>query len=325
MTNDKLPRYGIRYNGIVTTTKALRGIFAASITPLLENGAFDSQGLVAYLSFLAKQGCHGALLLGTTGEGPSFCREEREQILRTAVEVRQEHPDFLLLAGTGTPSLEETILLTKTAFSLGYDGVVVLPPYYFRSAKEAGLFAWFEQVIQRAVPADGKLLLYHIPPMSGVSLSLSFLVKLQDRFPDQFYGLKDSSGDEAFCLQLGKRFGKTLAIFNGKDNLLPLALNHGAAGCITAGANLFPNLLRRTWEAYQEGDERSINRLSEVLQQARPVIDQFPPASALIKGLLPRLAAFPRWQTRLPLLPLAEDVLDQAYHLLSEACGNLTV
>ena len=203
--------------------------------------------------------------------------------------------------------------------------MVVLPPYYFRSAKEAGLFAWFEQVIQRAVPADGKLLLYHIPPMSGVSLSVSFLVKLQDRFPDKFYGLKDSSGDEAFCLQLGKRFGKTLAIFNGKDNLLPLALKHGAAGCITAGANLFPNLLRRTWEAYQEGDERSINRLGEVLQQARPVIDQFPPASALIKGLLPRLTAFPRWQTRLPLLPLAEDVLDQAYHLLSEACGNLTV
>lgn len=309
----------------MTTTKALRGIFAASITPLLENGAFDSQGLVAYLSFLAKQGCHGALLLGTTGEGPSFCREEREQILRTAVEVRQEHPDFLLLAGTGTPSLEETILLTKTAFSLGYDGVVVLPPYYFRSAKEAGMLAWFEQVIQRAVPEDGKLFLYHIPPMSGVSVSLSFLEKLQDRFPDNFYGLKDSSGDEAFCLQLGKRFGKTLAVFNGKDNLLPLALQHSAAGCITAGANLFPNLLRRTWEAYQESDERSLNRLSEVLQQARPVIDQFPPASALIKGLLPRLSGFPRWQTRLPLLPLAEDLLDQAYHLLSEACGNLTV
>jgi 4-hydroxy-tetrahydrodipicolinate synthase len=306
----------------MTTTKALQGIFAASITPLLENGAFDSQGLVAYLSFLAKQGCHGALLLGTTGEGPSFSREEREQILHTALEVRQEHPDFLLLAGTGTPSLEETILLTKTAFALGYDGVVVLPPYYFRSAKEAGLLAWFEQVIQRAVPEDGKLLLYHIPPMSGVSLSLSFLQKLLDEFPDNFYGVKDSSGEEAFCQQLGEHFGKTLAVFNGKDNLLPLALKQGAAGCITAGANLFPNLLRRTWEAYQQGDERDFNHLSGVLSQARQVIDQFPPASALIKGLLPRLTGLPRWQNRLPLLPLAEDVLDNAYHLLSEACGN---
>ncbi|RCK74237.1 MAG: Dihydrodipicolinate synthase family [Anaerolineae bacterium] len=308
--------------GRMTTPTNLQGIFAASITPLLPNGEIDRDGLPVYLSFLARQGCHGALLLGTTGEGPSFSCEEREQILEAALAVRQEQPDFVLLAGTGTPSLEETILLTKTAFSLGYDGVVVLPPYYFRSVKEEGFLAWFEQVLQRAVPEDGKLFLYHIPPMSGVSLSISFLEKLKDRYPDKFVGLKDSSGDETFCQQLGHHFGRQLVVFNGKDNLLPLALKHSAAGCITAGANLFPNLLRRTWEAFQQGDEKEFNRLSDVLQRARPVIDQYPPASALIKGLLPRLTRFPGWQSRLPILPLAEDVLDQAYHLLSEACGN---
>jgi 4-hydroxy-tetrahydrodipicolinate synthase len=308
--------------GNMSETKSIKGILAASITPLLESGDLDDEGLGVYLRFLAKQGCHGALLLGTTGEGPSFSREERERILRAALVVRQEEPDFFLLAGTGTPSLEETIQLTKTAFSLGYDGVVVLPPYYFRNAGEMGLFAWFEQVIQRAVPKDAKLLLYHIPPMSGVSLSLSFLEKLKDKFPDTFYGLKDSSGDEAFCRQLGEHFGRDLAVFNGKDNLLPLALRHNAAGCITAGANLFPYLLRDTWEAYWQGDEQRFSRLSDILQQARPVIDQFPPASALIKGLLPRLTKFPRWQTRLPLLPMGEEILDQTYHLLIEACGN---
>lgn len=303
-------------------TKPLQGIFAAAITPLFSNGILDTDGLITYLSFLAKQGCHGALLLGTTGEGPSFSPEEREQILKAALAIREEHPDFYLLAGTGTPSLEETILLTRTAFSLGYDGVVVLPPYYYRNAKEEGLFLWFEQVIQQSVPKDGKFLLYHIPQMSGVPLSLSFFRKLKDKFPQNFFGLKDSSGDETFCRLLGDHFGKELSIFTGKDSLLPLALKNHAAGCITAGANLFPQLLRQTWEAYQQGDEQTFNQLDEVLHQARPVIDQFPPASALIKGLLPRLAGFPRWQTRLPLLPLSEDLLDQAYHLLTEACGN---
>jgi 4-hydroxy-tetrahydrodipicolinate synthase len=84
------------------------------------------------LDFLARRGCHGALLLGTTGEGPSFAPEERIAIFRAALEVQQTQPAFRLLAGTGTPSLEETIILTRAAFDLGMDGVVVLPPYYFR-------------------------------------------------------------------------------------------------------------------------------------------------------------------------------------------------
>ncbi len=313
---------GFRYNGVMEQTSKLQGIYAAAITPILPNGDLDPEGLPSYLSFLAKQGCHGALLLGTTGEGPSFSREEREQILKTALTVRQEYADFGLLAGTGTPSLEETILLTKTAFSLGYDGVVVLPPYYFRTAPEAGLFAWYEQILRRAVPDDGKLLIYHIPPMSGISLSIDFLKKLKDQYPHNFAGLKDSSGDESFCSQLGDQFGSDLAIFNGKDNLFPLALKHRAAGCITAGANLFAHFLRQTWEAYQHKDDHTFNHFSEVLQKARPVIDQFPPASALVKGLLPLLTAFPRWETRLPLQPLSEESINRAYQLLIEACGN---
>ncbi|MCX8062897.1 MAG: dihydrodipicolinate synthase family protein [Anaerolineales bacterium] len=301
-------------------TYPLQGIFAAAITPLFENGKLDTQGLVTYLSFLAKQGCHGALLLGTTGEGPSFSRKEREQILRAALAIRQERPNFYLLAGTGTPSLEETIFLTKKAFTLGYDGVVVLPPYYFRSAQDVGLLAWFEQVIKRAAPRDGKFLLYHIPQLTGISVSLTLLDKLKEKFPYNFYGLKDSSGDELFCRQLGDHFGRELNVFTGKDNLLPFALKNQAAGCITAGANLFPNFLRQTWEAYQRGDEQTFIQLSEVLNRARRVIDKYPPASALVKGLLPRLAGFPRWQTCPPILPLSEEILSQAYNLLIEAC-----
>jgi len=110
-------------------------------------------------------------LMGTTGEGPSFSADERLALLRAGLAVRQEHPDFRLLLGTGTPSLEETVQLTRAAFDLGVDGVVVLPPYYFRKVSDDGLFAWFSQVIQRAVPTNAALLGYHIPSLSGVPLS----------------------------------------------------------------------------------------------------------------------------------------------------------
>ncbi|HNB53960.1 MAG TPA: dihydrodipicolinate synthase family protein, partial [Anaerolineales bacterium] len=101
----------------------LSGVYAAAVTPLNADQTLDSDGLTALLNFLAEQGCHGALLLGTTGEGTSFSPRERSEVLRAGLAVRQAHAGFRLLAGTGPPSLDETISLTQEAFDLGYDGV----------------------------------------------------------------------------------------------------------------------------------------------------------------------------------------------------------
>jgi hypothetical protein len=138
------------------------------------------------LDFLARRGCHGALLLGTTGEGPSLSAQERLALLHAALPVRQSWPDFRLLAGTGTPSLEETVALTRQAFDLGLDGVVVLPPYYYRKVSDEGLLAWYGQVLRRGAPQDGAVFGYHIPGVTGVPLSLDLLAQLKDSFPGQF-------------------------------------------------------------------------------------------------------------------------------------------
>jgi len=107
--------------------QAFNGIFAAAITPLRSDFSPDLSVLPLYLDFLAQRGCHGALLLGTTGEGPSFSPEQRRDVFRAALKVRQEHPEFRLLAGTGTPSLDETSALTRSAFDLGIGtGSIVL-------------------------------------------------------------------------------------------------------------------------------------------------------------------------------------------------------
>ncbi len=152
----------------------IAGIFVAAVTPLTADDVPDLTAIPALLRFYARRGCHGALLLGTTGEGPSFSLSEREAIFYAARAVREEVPDFLLLAGAGTPSLSETVTISRRAFEADFDGVVVLPPYYYRNATEEGLFSWFSRVIEQAVP-DGKFLFgYHIPQVSGVaSLSRS--------------------------------------------------------------------------------------------------------------------------------------------------------
>src|SRR3990172_5540535 len=110
----------------------LSGVYAAALTPLQEDFSPDLEGIPILLDFLAQRGGHGALLLGTTGEGPSCAFSERLAIFHAALDIRKKFPNFRLLAGTGTPSLEETKNLTRAAFEAGMDGVVVLPPYYFR-------------------------------------------------------------------------------------------------------------------------------------------------------------------------------------------------
>ena len=189
----------------------LAGVYSAAVTPLKADFSPDLEAIPSLLDFLAGRGCHGILLLGTTGEGPSFSPEERLGILRAALQVRGMLPatqdgTYKILAGTGTPSLTETIALTRSAFDLGYDGVVVLPPYYYRKATDEGLFRYFSELIHKAVPSDGFLLGYHIPGTAGIGFSTDLLARLKDAFPHQFAGIKDSSHDADFARQAGRTF-----------------------------------------------------------------------------------------------------------------------
>jgi 4-hydroxy-tetrahydrodipicolinate synthase len=288
----------------------LSGVIVAALTPLKQDFMLALDDLLPFLDFLAQRGNHGALLFGTTGEGPSFAPSERLELLKVALQVRQVHPNFKLLAGTGTPSLQETIDLTRAVFDLGCDGVVVLPPYYYRKASEDGLFAWFSQVLRQAVPAGGALLGYHIPSLTGVSLTIDLLARLKDAFPNRFAGLKDSSSDAEHARRLGARFGKDLLVFSGNDALFSLALENSASGCITAMANLRSPDLRLVWDAHLEGKMHP--QAHARLVSARGVMDRYAPFPPLFKALLARLHGFPCWSLRPPLMALPEDVAERA-------------
>ena len=296
----------------------LSGVIVAALTPLKQDFTLALDDLLPFLDFLARRGNHGALLFGTTGEGPSFAPSERLELLQIASQVRQDHPNFKLLAGTGTPSLQETIELTRGAFDLGYDGVVVLPPYYFRKASEDGLFTWFSQVLRQAVPAGGDLLGYHIPSVTGVPLTIDLLARLKDAFPDRFAGLKDSSSDAEHARRLGARFGNDLLVFSGNDALFSLALENSASGCITAMANLRSPDLRLVWDAHLDG--KTHPQAHARLVSARGLMDRYAPFPPLYKALLPKLHGFPTWSLRPPLMALPEDVSGRA---LQEAMAEV--
>lgn len=294
----------------MTDLHPLAGVYAAAVTPLKHDSTLDLEAVPVLLSFLASRGCHGALLFGTTGEGPSFSPKERETLLRSARVYRQQLPGFKLLAGTGTPSLSESIDLTKLAFDLGYNGVVVLPPYYFRKATDEGLFNWFSELITKAVPTKGHLLGYHIPSAAGIGFSLDLLARLKDAFPTQFAGIKDSSNDESFTTAVGQRFGKDMLVLNGTDSHFHHALKNHAQGAITALANLFSEDLREVWDLYQEGKDPSEAQVR--VAEQRHILEKYLPFPPTLKALLHRLHDLPRWIVKPPLEEIGDKLIDQA-------------
>jgi 4-hydroxy-tetrahydrodipicolinate synthase len=289
---------------------SLSGVYAAAVTPLKPDFSPDVDAIPSYLSFLAGRGCHGALILGTTGEGPSFSPAERERIWRAALKVREKHPDFRLFAGTGTPSLTETIDLTRLVFSLGFDAAVTLPPYYFRKATEDGVFAWFKELIEKALPADGSLLGYHFPGVAGIGFSIELLSRLKDAFPVQFAGIKDSSHSEEFVRALGQRFGTDLVVLSGTDSDFSLALQNHAAGCITAPANLMSPSLRQIYDVFRDGNDTT--EIQARVSEKRHAMEQFMPFPSSLKALLHRLYGLPRWPVRPPLVEISEADEDRA-------------
>ena len=300
----------------MNSTHPLAGVYAAAVTPLKNDSSLDLESVPALLNFLASRGCHGVLFFGTTGEGPSFSPSEREMLLHSVSKHRDTVPGLRLLAGTGTPSLSETIDLTKLAFDLGYDGVVVLPPYYFRKATDEGLFNWFSEVIKKAVPSDKFLLGYHFPNVAGIGFSVELLERLKDAFPVQFAGIKDSSHDPALASELGKKFGTELAVFNGTDSYMQLAMQNKAAGCITAPANLISPDLREVWDLTNEGKDAS-EAQTRVTKQ-RHILEKYPPFPPTLKALLHKMHGLPKWTVKPPLEELSDELAKIAETELTE-------
>ena len=276
----------------------MRGIHVAAVTPLLPDGSPAIEHVRDLLSLFSKQGAHGALIFGTTGEGPSFSPEERIMVWEEAAKIKEQYPDFKLIAGTGTPSLNETIFLNKIAFDLGFDAVLSLPPYYFRDATDQGLLDWFSEQIESSVPDDGGFMAYHFPKMCGVSFSISLLKKLLIRFPNQFIGLKDSSGDFESAKDKVKGL-PGVDVFVGNETLLTKNLQLGGAGSITASSNLITPLMRTIWDKFQAGEDTTKDQ--DKVDQVRGILNQITPFSASVKQLLHELYDFTVWPVKPPL------------------------
>ena len=161
---------------------------------------------------------------------------------------------------------------------------------YFRNATDDGLFRWFSELIQKAVPGDRAILGYHFPGwqawiFDGAARPPEGLLSVQ------FAGIKDSSHDAGLARSLGETFGEDLVVLTGTDTYLELAMQNQAAGCITAPANLLSPDLREIWEGMQTG--RDVSAAQRRVATQRHILEKYPPFPSALKSLLHRLHGFP--------------------------------
>lgn len=277
----------------------LGGVVPAVATPL-KDGELHLAKLELHLRQLAADGSSGVLLLGTTGEGPSLSLAEREAIIEAG---REYAGDMTLMAGTGCASLAETSTLTRRAFELGAEAVVVVPPFYFKSVSEEGLLAYYQRLLDEAIPDDGLLVLYHIPQVTGVPISFDLLENLLAIDSERVAGIKDSSGNIDHSRELCRKF-PDLRVFVGDDKLLHGGLKAGTVGCITAGGNVLAALAAAVYRAYHDGQDAAAYQ--DQLTAARSVLDGFRPFPASVKSLLAARYGTDGWEVRPPLVALPE-------------------
>lgn len=231
---------------------AAGGVNCAAATPLNADLTPDLVLFAEHCRRLLDEGCHGIALLGTTGEANSFSVAERMRILEAALQAGIA-PDRLI-PGTGVAAGPETVELTRHALGCGVARVVMLPPYYYKGVSDEGLFAAYARVIEGVDDGRLRIVLYHIPQMSGVPLGRGLVARLLAAFPGIVIGIKDSSGDLANMQALAAAH-PGFAVLAGADPLMLPLLRAGGAGCITATSNLIADSLRRVFDHVDDDAE----------------------------------------------------------------------
>ena len=186
------------------------GVYPASVTPMIPGGQVDYPSVARLLAHFKSAGCQGVVLAGTNGEGPSLSSVEKRDLVRIAVPI---FPELQVIAGIATPSLTEAIWLANQAQKAGSSAGLVMPPAYFREAREEAVARWFEALFAET---DLPILVYNFPQRTGIELSGSLMARLAEH--PRMIGIKDSSGNPE-NIEAYARAAKGKNLFVGNEAL----------------------------------------------------------------------------------------------------------
>lgn len=278
----------------------LAGLWPPVSTPFHPDGGVDEARLIRHSKRLLDDGAHGLAILGTTSEANSLALDERRRVIDAHLSAGI--PAERLLPGTGACALGDAIALTRHAGEIGAAAVLLLPPFYYKKVSDDGLFAFVAKLIEGCGGKAPRIMLYHIPPVAMVGWSAELIARLREVFPGIIAGMKDSSGDADNTLAMIKAF-PDFAVFPGAEVYLLRALRAGAAGCISASANINAAGIRRLYDRWREPEAEAVQ---EELNAVRKAVERRVMIPALKAVLAERYRDLAWLTVRPPLLPISD-------------------
>jgi 4-hydroxy-tetrahydrodipicolinate synthase len=217
------------------TKQRITGVIAAIPTPINSAGDPDHGRLLMLARHLLDNGCDGLNLLGTTGEATSFTAEQRMGVMSAVAEGGL--PLDRLMVGTGAAAVGDAVRLSSHAAELGFAGVLVLPPFYYKGVPDAGIVDYIGSIAEATAEGNIPIYLYNFPALSGVSYTVALVAELVRTYGSRIAGLKDSSGDVPYAREIAA-ISPDLDVFPSSEANLIEARTGVFAGCISATASL---------------------------------------------------------------------------------------
>ena len=199
--------------------------------------------------------------------------------MAAGINLRQQVLGGIMAASAGDAAEQARLLFNRDC-----RGVLLAPPFYFKNVTDEGLYRWFSQVFERIGQRARDVILYNIPSVTQVELSVPLVSRLKAAFPDVVEGVKDSGSDWVYTKDLLNTHDDLLILIGNERHLAP-GVRLGAQGAISGLANLFPEILLKMIETGE--DDIRIDKLENELLEL--------PFTPAVKALLAHRQEDPAW------------------------------
>lgn len=223
----------------------LKGIFPALVTPFDRDDEVDEEALRNLVRYVLND-VDGLVPCGTTGEFPYLSPEEQRKVIEIVVEETEGKKP--VIAGACAPATYQVINLAKNAKAAGADACLVVTPYFLHPSPK-GIYQHFYEI---AKAVDIPLIMYNIPQTVDAYLPQEVIQDLSE-IPN-IIGLKDSSGNLTYTLEVIERVEGRIDVLIGNDEVVLPALVGGCSGAILMSANVFPDIWQKVYKAIWEGN-----------------------------------------------------------------------
>ncbi len=230
-----------------------RGVFTALITPMNQDGSVDYGALEALVEDQIRRGISGLVPMGTTGESPTLDYDEHSKVVEATIRVANGRVP--VIAGTGSNSTDEAVMLTRRAAEAGAAASLQVVPYYNRPNQE-GLYRHFMRVMEESrLP----IVVYNIAGRTGRNLETDTLMRLAAH--PLCVGVKEASGDLGQMMDVLNRRPEGFSVLSGDDNLTFPLVALGGDGVISVVSHLIPEAMVRMVRSVQEGSIEEARQL----------------------------------------------------------------